>query len=258
MDTSVISRPYTAAYLLAPAVPTAHVRLHHPPGNPRHLRRRLVHPLAGLAGRHGRAGTRRQRLRRRGGRRLHAADRRAAPERPRRRSADPAVERTRRPHARAVRPGSGARAGDARLLPWIGRGPGARHRTAARHRARRLRRLADDAARLRHLGTGRRAAPGHRLRPQRFSAGAAHLAGHPGGAGAVPRRVDQFGRRLAARRQGARPRRAAAHAGHRRHLHPHPRRSARGDKRPQWPHRRRAGHLVPRLRRRRDRRLLHP
>ncbi len=56
-------------------------------------------------------------------------------------------------------------------------GPGARDRLAARDGARRLRRLADAAARPRHLGTGGRAASRHRIRPQRLSAGAAHRAG---------------------------------------------------------------------------------
>ena len=76
-----------------------------------------VHALARLTSRHGRAGTRRQRLRRRGGGRLRAADSRAAPERPRRRGAYPVLERRRAAHARAMRPGTRARAGDAGLFP---------------------------------------------------------------------------------------------------------------------------------------------
>ena len=122
---------------------------------------------------------------------------------------------------RAMRPGTGARAGDAGLFPWPGSGPGARHRPVAGNRAGRLQRLAHAAARLRHLGAGRRARACHCLCPRRLSIGAAHLPGHPGGAGPVPRRMDQLGRGLAAQWPRAGAGRAVPHARHRSHLHTH-------------------------------------
>ena len=84
-----------ALKLLTDHRPTIRIRheLHHPPRDRRHFRRRRLDPLAGFADGHGCPRARGQRVRRGGGRRLRAAGGRAAPERTRRRGADPALGR---------------------------------------------------------------------------------------------------------------------------------------------------------------------
>ncbi len=143
--------------------------IHHPSHPPGHLRHGVLHPLARLAVGDGRAGGRRQRLRRRRGGRVRAACRRAAPQRPGRRGADPARPGRRR-GAGAVRAGRRTGRGDRRALPGARAGPRPRHRAARRRRARRLRRLDAAAARPRHQAARRRAEVRHRLRRARARA----------------------------------------------------------------------------------------
>ena len=150
--------------------------VHHAARDRRHLRRRRLHALDRHGGRHGRAGARRQRLRRRRRHGLHAAGGGAAPVRARRRRAGDALRRQGGQARRRVRPGAGAGGRDHRPLPRPPRPRHrARHRPAAGLRAGHLRDLHDDPARLRHHAAARRAGAGHRLRPQRLSAGRARL-----------------------------------------------------------------------------------
>ena len=81
------------------------------------LRHGRLDSLARLGRGNGDAGARRQRLRRGGGGRVRAAGGRAAPERARRRGADPALPRRARRGARRRRPGHRAGRGDDRALP---------------------------------------------------------------------------------------------------------------------------------------------
>ena len=91
--------------------------LHDPARAARHVRHGRLDALARLGGRDGRARARRQRVRRGGRDRLHAAGRRAAPERPRRRPAGAALAGRRGRADRALRAGRRARGGDDRALP---------------------------------------------------------------------------------------------------------------------------------------------
>ena len=79
-----------------------------------HLRHGRLDALARLGRRDVDARARRQRLRRGGGGRVRAAGGRAAPERARRRGADPALQRRARRGARDRRPGHGTGRGDDR------------------------------------------------------------------------------------------------------------------------------------------------
>ena len=78
------------------------------PGNRRHLRRRHLDALDRDRGRHGDAGEGRQRLRRRGRHRVHAAGGRAASQRPGRRRAGHRLRRAARQAGSDLRPGPGA------------------------------------------------------------------------------------------------------------------------------------------------------
>ena len=132
---------------------------------------------------------------------LHAAGRRAAPERPRRRPAGAPLAGRARRAGRALRAGAGAARGDDRALP---------RRARARARARapgplaavvpgRVRRLARDAARLRHAArcaTSLRFAIGYA--EHGYPMLAADRRGDPQRRAALPRRVDDVGRGLPA------------------------------------------------------------
>ena len=126
--------------------------LHHAARDRRHLRRRHLHALDRDRGRHGHPGARRQRLRRRGGDRLHAAGGRAAPQRARRRRAG---DRARHPQGQGqdrgdLRAGAGAGRRHHRALQEPRPRSRARHRAARLLRARHVRDLDAAAARLRH------------------------------------------------------------------------------------------------------------
>ena len=138
--------------------------VHHTAGDRRHVRRGRLDALARDRGRHGDAGKRRQRLRCRRGDRLHAAGRRAASQRPGRRRAGHRLRRRARQAGGDLRPGSGAGRRHHRALSQRGPRPRARHRAARRLRARHVRRLDADAARLRHAIAARGADAGDRLR----------------------------------------------------------------------------------------------
>ena len=110
-------------------------------------------------------GARRQRLRRRGRHRLHAAGGRAASERPGRRRAGHPLRRAKRA-SREVICGQGPAPAGATIAHYRELGPrhGAGHRPARRLRARHVRHLDAAAARLRHDAARRRAGAGDRLR----------------------------------------------------------------------------------------------
>ena len=95
--------------------------VHHPSGDRRHLRRRHLDALDRHRGRHGDLGEGRQRLRRRGGDRLHPAGGRAASERPGRRRAGHRLRRAARQAGSDLRPGPGAGRRDDRALSraWV-------------------------------------------------------------------------------------------------------------------------------------------
>ena len=156
-----------------------------------------------------------------------------------------------------VRPGAGA--GGRHHRP-LSRPPRPRHRSrhrpAAGLRAGHVRDLHDDPARLRHHAPARRAGAGHRLCPQRLSAGRARLRHHRHRREAVPRALADLGRGLPAGRQGAGRQHAVHQRQARRDLRAHPegsrgrRRRARGGDRAGAPR------LEPGLRRRSHRRVL--
>ena len=89
---------------------------------------------------------------------------------------------------------------------------------AAGLRARHVRDLHDDPARLRHHAPARRAGAGDRLRAQRPSARRARVRHHRHRRRAVPRALADLGRRLSAGRQGA----GAGHAVRQRRSTPRP------------------------------------
>ena len=129
---------------------------------------------------------------------------------------------------------------------------------AAGLRARHLRRLHADAARLRHHAPRRRAGARHRLLPERPSAGRARLGHHRHGEGQFPRQLADLGRGVPAGQQGAerRPRCSATRpSGNTYAAHPEGSRGRR--RRPRGRDRARAQGLEPGLRRRGDRPLLH-
>ena len=126
-----------------------------------------THWLASAAG-HGDAGGRRQRVRRGGGDRLRPAGRRAAPQRARRRGADPALRGGGWAGRGDLRPGSVAGRRHGRALRGTRARPRAGHRPAGLLRAGRLRRLDAAAARPRDARGPRRAALRDRLRGGRL------------------------------------------------------------------------------------------
>ena len=85
-----------------------------------------------------------------------------------------------------------------------------RHRPAAGGGARRVRRMVPAAARLGHMGAVGRAGIRDRLRPQRHPHRAAHQRHDRRRAPAVRAGVEELGRRVPARRQGARAQRLFA------------------------------------------------
>ena len=133
---------------------------HHAPRNRGHLRRRHLDALDRHRGRHGDAGERRQRLRRRGRHRLHAAGGRAASQRAGRRRAGHRVRRAQGQAGGDLRAGAGAGGRDHRALPRPRPRHGAGHRAAGGLRARHVRDLDAAAARLRHDAARRRADAG--------------------------------------------------------------------------------------------------
>ena len=171
---------------------------------------------------------------------LHAAGRRAAPERAGRRSAGAPLARRRRAR-RLVRAGAGAAGRDDHAVSRRARARArARDGTARGGRARLVRRLAHDAARLRDAAARRGAAVRDRLRGGGLSRGAADRRRDSQRRSALPRRVDDLGGALPAR----------ARAGH-----AAPKPAARCDvpadpRRVERRHRRGARLLVSRLRRR--------
>ena len=126
----------------------------------------------------GDAGTRRQRVRRGGRHRVHAAGGRAASQRAGRRRAGHPLRRAPRQAGGDLRSGRGAGRRDDRALPQRRPRHGARHRPARRLRARHVRDLDAAAARLRHHAARRRARAGDRLRAERPSAGRARQCHH--------------------------------------------------------------------------------
>ena len=211
------------------------------------------------ARRHGHPGARRQRLRRRGRHRLHAAGGRAAPQRPgRRRAGDRSTT-----CARASPRSSAARAPrpPARPSRITERRPrhGARHRPARGLRARHVRHLDAAAARLRHDEARRRADARDLLRAERPSAGRARQRHHPDGREAVPRSLADLGRGLPAGRQAGRDRLAVHQQDAGRDLHARAEGGRERRRRPRRADREGAQGLVAGLRRRGDRQVLpHP
>ena len=144
-----------------------------------------------------------------------------------------------------------------RPLQGPGPRPHSRHRPVARRRARHVRRLHADAARLRHDEAFRRAGARHRLLPQRPSDGRARLGHHRHREGQFPRQLADLGRGLPAGQQGAEARRAVLQPGRRQRLPAHHQGSRGRRRQPRGSARARAQGVEPGLRRRGDRPLLH-
>ena len=178
--------------------------VHHAAGNRRHLRRRHHDALDRHRGRHGNVGEGRQRLRRGGRHRLHAAGGRAASQRAGRRCAGHSLRRAQGQAGGDLRPGAGAGRRHHQALPRR-TGPRSRpwYRAFGGLCARHVRDLDAAAARLRHHAPCRRARARDRLCARRLSAGRARQRHHRDGGGFVPRALADLGRGLSAGRQGA-------------------------------------------------------
>ena len=157
-----------------------------------------------------------------------------------------------------MRPGRDAGQGDHRALPRAGPRPDPRHRPPAGRRARHLRRLHADAARLRHDAAGRRAGARHRLPDERPSDRRARGGDHRHGEAELPRQLADLRGGLPAGQQGAGAGLAVRQPGGRQHLPAHHQGSRSRRRRPRGRARARAQGVEPGLRRRGDRPLLHP